>query len=64
MQLDVARHFFTVPQVERVIDEIAYYKLNVLHMHLADNQGWRIYINSWPNLAIYGGGTQVGGTLQ
>ena len=61
MQLDVARHFFTVPQVERVIDEIAYYKLNVLHMHLTDSQGWRIYINSWPNLAIYGGGTQVGG---
>jgi len=61
-QLDVARHFFTVAQVEREIDEIAYYKINMFHMHLADNQGWRIYINSWPNLATYGGGTQVGGT--
>src|SRR5690349_13217086 len=61
-QLDVARHFFTVAQVERELDEIAYYKLNTFHMHLADNQGWRIYINSWPNLATYGGGTQVGGT--
>jgi hexosaminidase len=60
-QLDVARHFFTVGQVEREIDEIAYYKLNTFHMHLSDNQGWRIYINSWPNLATYGGGTQVGG---
>ena len=60
-QLDVARHFFTVAQVEREIDEVAYYKINMFHMHLADNQGWRIYINSWPNLATYGGGTQVGG---
>jgi len=61
-QLDVARHFFTVAQVERELDEIAYYKINTFHMHLADNQGWRIYINSWPNLATYGGGTEVGGT--
>ncbi len=61
-QLDVARHFFTVAQVEREIDEIAYYKINIFHMHLSDNQGWRIYINSWPNLATYGGGAQVGGT--
>ena len=61
-QLDVARHFFTVAQVERELDEIAYYKINTFHMHLSDNQGWRIYINSWPNLATYGGGTQVGGT--
>ena len=61
-QLDVARHFFTVAQVEREIDEIAYYKINMFHMHLSDNQGWRIYINAWPNLATYGGGTQVGGT--
>jgi N-acetyl-beta-hexosaminidase len=61
-QLDVARHFFTVAQVERELDEIAYYKINTFHMHLSDNQGWRIYINAWPNLATYGGGTQVGGT--
>ena len=61
-QLDVARHFFTVAQVERELDEIAYYKINMFHIHLSDNQGWRIYINSWPNLATYGGGTQVGGT--
>src|SRR5258706_9772869 len=60
--LDVARHFFTVAQVERYLDEVAYYKVNMFHFHLADDQGWRIYINSWPNLALYGGGTQVGGT--
>jgi len=60
-QLDVARHFFSVADVEHEIDEVAYYKLNVFHLHLADDQGWRIYINSWPNLATYGGGTEVGG---
>ena len=60
--LDVARHFFPVADVERYIDLMAYYKLNVFHIHLADDQGWRIMINSWPNLALYGGGTQVGGT--
>jgi hexosaminidase len=59
--LDVARHFFTVAQVERYIDEIALYKINYLHLHLSDDQGWRIAINSWPNLATYGGSTEVGG---
>src|SRR6266496_2695924 len=60
--LDVARHFFSVADVKRYIDLMAYYKLNVFHFHLTDDQGWRIMINSWPNLALYGGGTQVGGT--
>ena len=60
--LDVARHFFGVAEVKRYIDLMAYYKLNVFHFHLSDDQGWRIMINSWPNLALYGGGTQVGGT--
>jgi hexosaminidase len=60
--LDVARHFFSVTDVKRYIDLMAYYKLNVFHIHLSDDQGWRIMINSWPNLALYGGGTQVGGT--
>ena len=59
--LDVARHFFTVAQVERYIDEIALYKIDYLHLHLSDDQGWRIAINSWPNLATYGGSTEVGG---
>ncbi|WP_432992349.1 beta-N-acetylhexosaminidase [Dactylosporangium sp. CA-233914] len=59
--LDVARHFFTVAQVERYIDQLAQYKINVLHLHLADDQGWRIMINSWPRLATYGGSTAVGG---
>ena len=59
--LDVARHFFTVAQVQRYIDQIALYKVNYLHLHLSDDQGWRIAITSWPNLAIFGGATAVGG---
>ncbi|MEV4621087.1 beta-N-acetylhexosaminidase [Asanoa sp. NPDC049573] len=59
--LDVARHFFPVAVVQRYIDELALYKVNRLHLHLSDDQGWRIAINSWPNLAIYGGSTNVGG---
>jgi len=40
---------------------IAGYKLNALHLHLSDDQGWRIEIKSWPKLATHGGSTQVGG---
>src|SRR5258708_18430001 len=59
--LDVARHFFSAVEVKRAIDLMAYYKLNRFHLHLSDDQGWRLVINSWPNLAIYGGSTAVGG---
>jgi hexosaminidase len=59
--LDVARHFFDVADVERYIDELALYKINVLHLHLSDDQGWRIAISSWPRLASVGGSTEVGG---
>ncbi|MDP9205036.1 MAG: beta-N-acetylhexosaminidase [Gemmatimonadota bacterium] len=59
--LDVARHFFTVREVEQYIDLLALYKMNVLHLHLSDDQGWRIVINSRPKLASIGGSTQVGG---
>lgn len=59
--LDVSRHFFTVDQVKRYIDELALYKVNKLHLHLSDDQGWRIAIDSWPRLTTYGGSTQVGG---
>jgi hexosaminidase len=59
--LDVSRHFFGVDEVKRYIDLIALYKLNRLHLHLADDQGWRIEITSWPNLAKIGGSTEVGG---
>ena len=59
--LDVARHFFTVEDVKHYIDLIAGYKLNALHLHLSDDQGWRIEIKSWPKLTSHGGSTQVGG---
>jgi hexosaminidase len=59
--LDVARHFFGVDDVKRYIDLIAGYKLNTLHLHLSDDQGWRIEIKSWPNLTTHGGSTEVGG---
>lgn len=61
MMLDVARHFFSAEDVKQVIDYIAYYKMNVMHLHLSDDQGWRIEIKSWPNLTGHGGSTQVGG---
>ena len=59
--LDVARHFFGVEDVKNYIEQLAYYKMNVLHLHLSDDQGWRIEIKSWPNLTAYGGKTEVGG---
>jgi hexosaminidase len=59
--LDVARHFFSVEEVKRYIDLIAMLKLNRLHLHLADDQGWRVEIRSWPNLTKHGGSTEVGG---
>jgi hexosaminidase len=59
--LDVARHFFSVEDVKRLIEYLACYKMNVLHLHLSDDQGWRIEIKSWPELAKHGGNTQVGG---
>jgi hexosaminidase len=61
MMLDVSRHFFGPEEVRRLIDLLALYKVNRLHLHLSDDQGWRIEIRSWPNLALYGGSTQVGG---
>jgi hexosaminidase len=59
--LDVARHFFSVDDVKRFIDELAAYKMNVLQLHLTDDQGWRIEIVSWPKLTSVGGLTEVGG---
>jgi len=59
--LDVARHFFAVADVKRYIDDIARLKLNDLHLHLTDDQGWRIEIESWPKLTEEGAATQVDG---
>ncbi|GGP43445.1 beta-N-acetylhexosaminidase [Saccharothrix coeruleofusca] len=59
--LDVSRHFFSVDEVKRYVDQIAAYKVNRLHLHLSDDQGWRIEIKSWPRLTTHGGSTEVGG---
>jgi hexosaminidase len=61
VMLDVSRHFFTVGEVEQLIDLLALYKFNVLHLGLSNDQGWRIEIKSRPKLTSVGSGTQVGG---
>ncbi len=52
--LDVGRHFLPVDAVKRHIDLMSRYKLNVLHWHLTDDQGWRIAINKYPALTTVG----------
>jgi hexosaminidase len=59
--LDVSRHFFSVEEVKHYIDLLAHYKVNRFHLHLTDDQGWRIEIKSWPKLTETGSQTQVGG---
>ena len=60
--LDVARHFFSVDEVKQFVDLLAMLKINRLHLHLADDQGWRIEIKKWPDLTTQGATTEVGGT--
>ena len=54
LMLDVARHFFDAAQVKKIIDLMAFHKLNTLHWHLTDDQGWRIEIKRYPRLTEYG----------
>lgn len=54
LMLDVSRHFFTVAQVKDYIDQMVKYKFNLLHLHLVDDQGWRIEIKSLPKLTEVG----------
>jgi hexosaminidase len=61
VMLDVSRHFFSVAQVRRYIELISLYKLNRLHLHLSDDQGWRIQVDSWQELTKHGGSSEVGG---
>lgn len=58
--LDVARHFFPVADVKSYIDQLALLKFNHLHLHLTDDQGWRIAIDAWPELTEIGGRYAVG----
>ena len=52
--LDVSRHFFTLDQVKKLIDEMVIYKFNLLHLHLSDDQGWRVEIKKLPELTRVG----------
>lgn len=54
MLLDVARHFFTKEEVKGFIDNMVAFKFNKLHLHLSDDQGWRIEIKSLPRLTEFG----------
>ena len=54
MHLDVSRHFFSVAYLKKFIDLLALYKFNKLHLHLTDDQGWRIEIKKYPKLTEEG----------
>lgn len=54
LMLDVSRHFFNKAEVKSYIDNMVKYKYNLLHLHLTDDQGWRIEIKSYPNLTKTG----------
>ncbi len=61
VMLDVARHFHTVETVKAYIDHAAGLKFNALHLHLTDDQGWRIQLDSRPLLTELASDTAVGG---
>ncbi|MFC1408087.1 beta-N-acetylhexosaminidase [Streptacidiphilus sp. N1-12] len=52
--LDVCRHFMPLPYLRQLVDRIAFHKLNVLHLHLTDDQGWRMEIEGHPRLTEVG----------
>lgn len=54
LMFDVARHFFTKQDVEHYIDDMVRYKYNLLHLHLTDDEGWRIEIKGLPRLTEVG----------
>ncbi|SMD07495.1 family 20 glycosylhydrolase [Pedobacter nyackensis] len=54
IHLDVSRHFFDLRYLRRMIDRMAYYKFNKFHLHLTDDQGWRIEIKKYPELTEKG----------
>ena len=61
LHIDVARHFFSVPTILRVMDAMSEVGLNILHLHLSDDQGWRIEIPQFPELIERSSDCAVGG---
>ncbi|WP_169925925.1 family 20 glycosylhydrolase [Serinibacter salmoneus] len=62
LMIDLARHMVEVPTLREVIDAMVGLRLNHLHLHLTDDQGWRLEIRSWPRLTTVGAAGGVGGT--
>jgi hexosaminidase len=54
LMFDVSRHFFTKAEVKHFIDDMVRYKFNLLHLHLTDDEGWRVEIKSLPRLTTVG----------
>ena len=54
MHLDVSRHFYGAADIKRYIDWLSFYKFNVFHWHLCDDQGWRLEIKRYPKLTDVG----------
>jgi hexosaminidase len=54
LMLDLSRHFFGKEYIKKTIDRLAMHKMNVLHLHLVDDQGWRIEIKKYPKLTEVG----------
>ena len=61
VMLDTARHFHTVQTIEGYIDRASALKFNVLHLHLSDDQGWRLELRRRPELTARASATAVGG---
>jgi hexosaminidase len=61
LSVDVVRHFFGVEDVIRVMDMASHFGLNRLHLHLSDDQGWRLDIPGWPQLVERSSQGSVGG---
>lgn len=61
LSVDIARHFFGPAELRLIVELMADHKLNVLHLHLSDDQGWRIDLPSRPELAERSGGSAVDG---
>ncbi|OHT14321.1 Beta-hexosaminidase [Tritrichomonas foetus] len=54
LMIDVCRHFFGVDVIKTVLNGMSHYKLNVLHFHMTEDQGWRLELTNFPNLTKYG----------
>lgn len=54
VMIDASRHFWTVEELKRIVGAVSLFKLNVLHLHLSDNQGWRLWLERHPEVAEQG----------